>query len=118
MSQHIFENSGAANEPMKLKLFLDGFSLHFQYNLEIPSSSVSYVSHLWQKALVESENIDLFSAEKYQTSKSVSHEQKNTDLQQLLNSWREGDEEEQRDTLEYLRKVLDEDRLSNRKLFP
>jgi hypothetical protein len=37
----------------------------------------------------------------------------------LLQSWAtEGDEQEQRDTWEYLKKVLDEDRLSDRKLFP
>lgn len=118
MSQHFFENSGVTYEPLKLKMLSGGFSFHFQYNLAIPSSSVSLVSYLWQKALVDPENDDVFSAEKYQTGNSVSHEQKNTDLQQLLDSWREGDEEEQRDTLEYLRKVLDEDRLSNRKLFP
>ena len=40
-------------------------------------------------------------------------------LVQLLQSWiDEGDEEEQRETLEYLIHALDEDRLSNRKLFP
>ena len=91
MSQHIFENSGAAYAPLKLKMFSGGFSLHFQYKLEMPSSSVSLVSHLWQKALVDPENNDLFSAEKYQTSKNDSHGQKNTDLQQILNSWREGE---------------------------
>ena len=37
---------------------------------------------------------------------------------ELLRSWRDGDEEEQRETLEYLQRVLDEDRLSDRKLFP
>lgn len=37
---------------------------------------------------------------------------------QLLRSWREGDEQEQRETWEYLKCALDEDRLSNRKLFP
>ncbi|MBV9864880.1 MAG: hypothetical protein JO316_05990 [Abitibacteriaceae bacterium] len=39
----------------------------------------------------------------------------------LLRSWRECSEEEaqeQRETGEYLMRVLDEDRLSNRKLFP
>ena len=39
-------------------------------------------------------------------------------LIQLLTSWREGDEQEQRETLEYLVQMLDEDRLSDRKLFP
>ena len=37
----------------------------------------------------------------------------------LLESWLvEGDAEEQRETWEWLRKALDEDRLSDRKLFP
>jgi hypothetical protein len=38
-------------------------------------------------------------------------------LRDLLKSWREGDEQEQRETLEFLQKVLDEDRFSKRKLF-
>jgi hypothetical protein len=38
---------------------------------------------------------------------------------ELLRSWREdGDAEEQRETGEYLMRALDEDRLSDRKLFP
>jgi len=38
---------------------------------------------------------------------------------ELLQSWaEEGDEQEQRDTWEYLRDTLDSDRLSDRKLFP
>jgi len=38
---------------------------------------------------------------------------------ELLRSWREDDDdEEQKETAEYLEKVLDEDRLSNRPLFP
>jgi len=37
----------------------------------------------------------------------------------LLRSWREeGNEEEQRETWEFLQQALDEDRLSNRPLFP
>ncbi len=40
-------------------------------------------------------------------------------LVELIDSWIEqGDEEEQKETAEYLIRVLDEDRLSNRKLFP
>lgn len=40
-------------------------------------------------------------------------------LVQLIQSWiDEGDADEQRETLEYLIRVLDEDRLSDRKLFP
>lgn len=36
----------------------------------------------------------------------------------LLRSWRSGDEAEQQATWEYLKRALDEDRLSERKLFP
>lgn len=42
-----------------------------------------------------------------------------TGLVQLIQSWiDEGDADEQRETLEYLIQALDEDRLSDRKLFP
>jgi hypothetical protein len=45
--------------------------------------------------------------------------QKNQAAIELLQSWEEeGDEQEQTETWEYLRKALDEDRLSNRPLFP
>jgi hypothetical protein len=44
--------------------------------------------------------------------------EKNQALIQLLRSWREGDPEEQRETVEFLMSVLDEDRYSTRKLFP
>jgi len=40
------------------------------------------------------------------------------DAIELLQSWRQGDELEQRETLEYLKDALDSDRLSDRKLFP
>jgi beta-galactosidase GanA len=44
---------------------------------------------------------------------------KNQALIEWLDKWREeGDEEEQRETFEYLKEVLDEDRLSDRPLFP
>ncbi|MEG3847307.1 hypothetical protein QT971_10840 [Microcoleus sp. herbarium19] len=40
-------------------------------------------------------------------------------LSEMLRSWREdGDEQEQKETGDYLRQALDEDRLSNRELFP
>ncbi|HEX6608861.1 MAG TPA: hypothetical protein VF276_18320 [Chloroflexia bacterium] len=44
---------------------------------------------------------------------------KNAALIRLLQSWRDSDDaDEQRETLAYLMRVLDEDRLSERKLFP
>jgi hypothetical protein len=49
---------------------------------------------------------------------NAAQSQRNRALIQLLKSWREGDEQEQRSTWEYLKQALDEDRLSERKLFP
>ena len=43
---------------------------------------------------------------------------RNRALIELLRTWREGDEQEQKSTWEYLKQALDEDRLSDRKLFP
>jgi hypothetical protein len=37
---------------------------------------------------------------------------------ELLNAWEQEDAEEQRETVEYLIRVLDEDRTSSRPLFP
>jgi hypothetical protein len=43
--------------------------------------------------------------------------QKNQAAIELLRSWRQGDEQEQQETLAYLKRALDEDRLSDRKHF-
>ncbi len=43
--------------------------------------------------------------------------EKNQETILILNSWLDGDEKEQKETFIYLKKVLDEDRLSDRKLF-
>ena len=43
--------------------------------------------------------------------------EKNQSAILLLDSWLNDDEKEQKETFEYLKKVLDEDRLSDRKLF-
>lgn len=59
--------------------------------------------------------------EAYILPKRTKEEQQkiNQSLIEWLDKWiEEGDEEEQRETLEYLQKALDEDRLSHRPLFP
>ena len=43
---------------------------------------------------------------------------KNADAIRLLEAWSQGDEEEQQETWQFLKAALDEDRLSDRKLFP
>ncbi|MBD1930164.1 hypothetical protein H6F74_28670 [Trichocoleus sp. FACHB-90] len=65
-------------------------------------------SDAWAKAMDEIKNPD--PVEKVARQKALSD---------LLKSWEEeGDEQEQTETWEYLRQALDEDRLSNRPLFP
>jgi hypothetical protein len=52
-------------------------------------------------------------------SEHLPEQSKRAELVDLIQSWiDEGDEEEQRETGDYLIQALDEDRLSNRKLFP
>jgi hypothetical protein len=49
---------------------------------------------------------------------SISLKQKQTEAVNLLQSWMDDDESEQQETGQYLIYALDEDRLSDRKLFP
>jgi hypothetical protein len=53
-------------------------------------------------------------------ARRLSTEDKRMTLTDLLQSWidDENDDEEQKETGDYLIRVLDEDRLSDRKLFP
>ena len=56
-----------------------------------------------------------------ESNQSVKLSAKNQAAIELLRSWREDDEydeEEQKATWEFLKQALDEDRLSDRKLFP
>lgn len=65
-------------------------------------------SDAWAKAMEEIKNPDPIKKAARQKA-----------LSELLRSWREdGDEQEQKETWEFLRQALDEDRLSNRRLFP
>jgi len=50
-------------------------------------------------------------------TESVDHQTSIQETVRSLKSLLEGDEEEQRETFEYLKQALDEDRPSNRRLF-
>ena len=68
-------------------------------------------------------NDNLSAASQHELSKTdktpaVKHLQKNLALIELLKTWREEDEQEQRGTWECPKVALDEDRHSDRKLFP
>ncbi len=53
------------------------------------------------------------------TENTLSEDMRRKALIRLLQSWREeGDEQDQIETLKFLQQALDEDRLSDRKLFP
>ena len=116
-------NSQAAYEPFigasAYGTTLSGFT---DYLEEAQSSSVTPSGSLWLRTLARMAYENPFTISQREIKKkelpqSIAQAQKNRDLIQLLRSWREGDEE-QRDTWEYLRQALDEDRLSERKLFP
>ncbi len=57
-------------------------------------------------------------AERADSQERLEQIRKNEAAIQLLRLWRQGDEQEQRETWEYLKRTLEEDRLSDRKLFP
>jgi hypothetical protein len=117
-------NSRAAYEPF-ISAFgtgtpLSGLSHSLQ---ETQSSSVTLSGSVWLQTLARlayepSRTASQSEIENKELPQSTAQSQKNLALIQLLRSWREGDEREQRSTWEYLKQALDEDRLSERKLFP
>ncbi len=118
MSNVILENSRAAYEPLNGR-----FSIRSLHVIVMQSSAVTSAGNLWQSILVSMVNsaYEEISQRGIKTTEVYSptkQEQKNLALAQLLKSRREGDEQEQQETWEDLKRALDEDRLSERKLFP
>ena len=117
-------NSRAAHEPF-IGAFGNGtpFSGLSHSLQETQSSSVTPSGSLWLQTLARlayepPRTASQSEIENKELPQSAAQSQKNSALIQLLRSWREGDEQEQRSTWEYLKQALDEDRLSERKLFP
>ena len=117
-------NSRAVHEPFiharRYTTPVSGYSQHVE---ELQSSAVTLNGLLWWRKLAcmayeNSPTVSQNDLDKNEFSQSIVQSQKNNALIQLLRSWREGDEQEQRKTWEYLKQALDEDRLSERKLFP
>ncbi|MBA2395331.1 MAG: hypothetical protein H0V70_21590 [Ktedonobacteraceae bacterium] len=117
-------NSRAAHEP-----FIGAFETGTPFSglshslQETQSSSVTPSGSLWLQTLARlvyepPRAVSRSEIENKELPQSTAQSQKNHALIQLLRSWREGDEQEQRSTWEYLKQALDEDRLSERKLFP
>ncbi len=94
------------------------------YRQMIQSSSVTASGNLWQQELARLSSNNLATVQWQNTQEAKNghlldqSSQKKMAAIQLLNSWHEDDEQEQKETLEYLQRTLDEDRLSDRKLFP
>jgi hypothetical protein len=117
-------NSRAAYEP-----FTGAFGTRMSFSelahslQEAQSSSVTPSGSLWLQTLARlayepPRTASQSEIENKELPQNAAQSQKNRALIQLLRSWREGDEQEQRSTWEYLKRALDEDRLSERKLFP
>ena len=117
-------NSRAAHEP-----FIGAFGTGTPFSglshslRETQSSSVTPSGSLWLQTLARlayepPRTVSQSEIKNKELPQSATQSQKNRALIQLLRSWREGDEQEQRSTWEYLKQALDEDRLSERKLFP
>lgn len=95
---------------------------NLEFTVEVQSSSLTEMGYLWSYALVQLMNDELpavfwKTVEGKDVNQRIKQIQRNIPAVHLLRSWHEGDEEEQHETLEYLKRTLDEDRLSDRKLF-
>jgi len=115
-------SSRAAYEPfMHARGYATPFSVFSQYGEEFQSSSVTPNGFLWWRTLARMTYENPLTVSQNDLNKirqSIAQSKKNLALIQLLRSWREGDENEQRNTWEYLKQALDADRPSERKLFP
>ena|SRR5579859_3145012 len=120
---HYSHNSSAIHESITPYSASTAFiPATLNYQTELQSASVTVNGYLWKQKLVSLDNIntqaipiDLLKEMKARLSNE--RLQRKRDLIQLLKSWREGDKQEQHETLEYLKQALDEDRFSDRKLF-
>jgi hypothetical protein len=77
--------------------------------------ALSDSGRLWQVAA--SQTLAEQTAAAFQRSQIIRHAAKTRAAIELLRSWREGDEAEQRSTLEFLRTALDGNRIPGIKLF-
>ncbi len=108
-------NSRAAHEP-----FIGAFGTGTPFSglshslRETQSSSVTPSGSLWLQTLARlayepPRTASQSEIENKELPQSAAQSQKNRALIQLLRSWRDGDEQEQRSTWEYLKQALDED---------
>jgi hypothetical protein len=115
----ILANSNADYEPLAHDGATTHFSVYSPSAVTMQSSSVTSAGQLWQWALADMRNGGLTIPSRTTPSDEALRRRRHEALVQLFRSWdEEVDEQEQRETWEELKRALDEDRLSDRKLFP
>jgi hypothetical protein len=92
-------------------------------SVEMQSPSITSGSSLREEILAHPTYEKSFTTPQNSSNRNESYQgttlsPENQALIQLLRSWRESDDEERIETWKYLKHALDEDRLSDRKLFP
>lgn len=122
MSRIMLANSQAAYEPFAHYKAVGHISVYSPSAMIMQSSSVTLTGKLWQQTLADMGNDSLTVTSHDTLIDQAQRMRKHESLVQLLRSWDEEDEEEdeqeRREAWEQLKRALDEDRLSERKLFP
>ena len=115
-------NSQSAYEPSAHYKAMGQFSVSSPFLMTEQSSSSAPTGKLWQQPLADAGNGSLTAMSHDTLTEEAEHMRRHEALVRLLHSWDEEDEEEdeqeRRETWEQLKRALDEDRLSERKLFP
>jgi hypothetical protein len=122
MISMMLASSQAAYEPSAHYKAMEQFSVSSPSSITGQSSAITPTGKLWQQPLADAGN-GSFTATSHDTlTEEAEHMRRHEALVRLLRSWDEEDEQEdeqeRRETWEQLKRALDEDRLSDRKLFP
>lgn len=122
MINMMLANSQAAYEPSAHYKAMEQFSISSPSSITEQSAAIIPIGNLWQQPSADTGNGN-FTARSHDTlAEDAEHMHRYESLVRLLRSWDEEDEkedeQERRESWEQLKHALDEDRLSERKLFP
>ena len=122
MNSSTLAHSYAAYKPFAHYKAIGQFSISSPFLMTEQSSSIAPTGKLWQQPLADARNGSLTATSDDTSTEEAQRKRRHEALVRLLHSWDEEDEEEdeqeRRETWEQLKRALDEDRLSERKLFP
>ncbi len=118
MINMLLVNSQSAYEPSAHYKAIGQFSVSSPSSITGQSSAITPTGKLWQQPLTDAGNGCLTATSHDTLTDEAEHIRRHEALVRLLQSRDEEDEQEQRETWEQLKRALDEDRLSERKLFP